>query len=161
MEQELNQYEAMFLLGQKGTAEPEAALNMCRGIIERHGGQVIVLKKWDERKLAYEVGGQKRGTYIISFFRAPGGALGGIERDVKLSEDVLRVLVLRADHLNETEMAAVEPQPIQVREERPSYDRGPSEGGYDSRFPRGGDRGDRAPRPRRDEQPAEAAPAKE
>ena len=34
-------------------------------MIERHGGQIIVLKKWDERKLAYELGGQKRGLYMI------------------------------------------------------------------------------------------------
>ena len=110
-----NQYEAMFLVGPIGAAEPEKSLNMCRGIIERHGGQIIVIKKWDERKLAYEIGGQKRGTYIIAFFRAPGSAVAGIERDVKLSEEILRVLVLRADHLNEQEMAAVEPQPIVAR----------------------------------------------
>ena len=93
---------------------------MCRGIIERHGGQIIVIKKWDERKLAYEIGGQKRGTYIIAFFR-PGTAVAGIERDVKLSEEILRVLVMRADHLNEQEMAAVEPQPISRARSRPAY----------------------------------------
>jgi drug/metabolite transporter (DMT)-like permease len=38
-------------------------------MIERHGGQIIVIKKWDERRLAYEIGGQKRGTYIIAFYR--------------------------------------------------------------------------------------------
>ncbi len=155
MEQAMNQYEAMFLMGPKGTAEPEASMAMCRGIIERHGGKVLVLKKWDERKLMYEIGGQKRGTYYISFFTAPGSAVAGIERDVKLSEDFLRVLVLKADHLNEAEMAAVEPQPIQVREERPAYDRSPmGEGGYDSRPPREPREGgySRPPRgPRREE----------
>ena len=162
MEQAMNQYEAMFLMGPKGTAEPEGALAMCRGIIERHGGKIIVLKKWDERKLAYEVEGQKRGTYIISFFRGPGGAVVGIERDVKLSEDILRVLVMRADHVNETEMAAVEPQPIQVREERPSYDRGPmgGDGGYDSR-PRSGGYDSRPPRGPRREESADAGGGKE
>ena len=78
-----HQYEAMFLLGPIGAAEPENSLNMCRGIIERHGGEILVIKKWDERKLAYEVAGQKRGTYIISFFTAPGGAIAAIERDAK------------------------------------------------------------------------------
>jgi small subunit ribosomal protein S6 len=157
MAENVNQYEAMFLVGPMGAAEPENALNMCRGIIERHGGQIILIKKWDERKLAYELEGQKRGTYIISYFRSPGSAVAGIERDVRLSEEILRVLVTRADHLNEQEMAAVEPQPIQQREER-SYDRmgmggeGGERGGYR------GDRGDRPPRPRREEAPE---PAKE
>src|SRR5258706_13514674 len=93
------QYEAMFLLGPIGAAEPENSLNMCRSIIERHGGEVMVIKKWDERKLTYEIGGQKRGTYIVAFFTAPGGGIAAMERDVSLSEDILRVLVLKADHL--------------------------------------------------------------
>lgn len=151
----MKQYEAMFLLGPIATAEPETATNLTRGMIERHGGQIIVHKKWDERKLMYELEGQKRGTYIIAFFRAPGSAIAAIERDVKLSEQVLRVLITEADHLSEQEMNAVEPQPI-IKEERPSYDR---EGGFGDR----GDRGDRGPRsfaprgPRRDER--EEAPA--
>jgi small subunit ribosomal protein S6 len=149
MSQVLNQYEAMFLLGPIGAAEPEKSLGICRGVIERHGGQIIIIKKWDERRLMYEVEGQKRGTYIIAFFRASGTAVAGIERDVKLSEDILRAMVLRADHLNEQEMAAVEPQPI-VREEKPAFDRGPAPEGAM------GDRGPRGFRPRRDE-PAEAA----
>src|SRR6185295_5998429 len=125
------QYEAMFLLGSSASAEPEKGIETCRGIIERHGGQIMVIKKWDERKLAYEISGQKRGTYVISFFTAPGAAVAAVERDVKLSEEILRVLVLKADHLNIDEMKSVEPQPIQVREERPSWDRPPMGGGDD------------------------------
>lgn len=149
-----NVYEAMFLLGPGGTVEPQAQLDLCRGFIERHGGKVKVLKKWDERKLAYEVNGQKRGTYVISYFTAPGTAVAPLERDVKLSEDVLRVMVTKADHLNEQEMNAVEPQPIQPREERNPWDRPDF-----NRPPRRDDRGPREDRPRREE--AEAGANKE
>jgi hypothetical protein len=68
-------------------------------------------------------------------------------------------MTLRADHLNETEMAAVEPQPIAPPREERSWDR-PS---YDDRGPRGprrDDRGgdDRGPRgPRREEAAPEGA----
>ena len=147
------QYEAMFLLGPTATADPEGAITLCRGMIERHHGKVLLIKKWDERKLAYEVNGQKRGTYIIAFFTAPGEAVGPIERDVKLNEQVLRVMVTKADHLNQQEMEAVEPQRIEPREERNPWDR-PS---WNDRPPRD----DRGPRgPRRDEAGAPgAAPA--
>lgn len=159
-----NQYEGMFLFGPAG-AEAENAINITRGIIERHGGQVLVIKKWDERKLAYELHGQKRGTYIISYFTAPGSAIAHIERDVKLSEDVLRVLITDAEHLSQKEMEAVEPQPI-VREER-REDRFGEGGGFGG--PRGdrgdrdrGDRGERGPRgPRREEETTPAAANKE
>src|SRR5688500_20123756 len=83
-----NANEAMCLRGPGSATEPQAALDLCRSFIERHGGKVKVLKRWDERKLAYEVNGQKRGTYVISYFTAPGNAVGPLERDVKLSEDV-------------------------------------------------------------------------
>ncbi len=144
-----NVYEAMFLLAPSGAPDPQAAVDLCRGFIERHGGKVTVLKRWDERKLAYEVNGQKRGTYVISYFTAPGASLAALERDVKLSEGVLRVLLTKAEHLNEQEMNAVEPQPIQPREERNPWDRPdfnrPAR--RDDRSPRDGDRP-----PRRDEE---------
>jgi small subunit ribosomal protein S6 len=173
-EQPTTQYEAMFLLPPGAAMDQDGTgLRLCRSIIERHGGQVIVIKRWDERKLYYEVNGQKRGTYVIAYFRSPGNAVGPIERDVKLSDDVLRVMVTKADHLNENEMNAVEPQPI-VREERPSWerdDRGP--GGFrdrprddrprEDRPPREGDRPreDRPPRRREEAPAAEAGAAKE
>src|ERR1700722_17010129 len=83
------QYEGMFLLGQAATADLESGLKLVRGIIERHGGEVLVLKKWDERKLLYEIGTQKRGTYVISYFKAPRSSVTALERDVKLSEEVV------------------------------------------------------------------------
>jgi small subunit ribosomal protein S6 len=150
----MSQYEAMFLFGPSAATDLEAAINTARSIIERHEGKILVIKKWDERKLAYEIRGQKRGTYIIAYFTAPGKAISAIEREVNLGEEILRVMVVKADHLNQDEMAAVEPQPIQPREERPSWE---------ERAPRDRDRGDRdrdregrPPRARREEG-AEAA----
>ena len=144
----VKQYEGMFLFGSGAASELAAAQNTVKGMIEKHGGEILVLKKWDERKLAYEVNGQKRGTFIISYFTATGAAVVPLERDVKLSEDVLRVLVTKADHLNEQEMNAVEPQPIQPREERnpwdrPDFNRPPRR---DDRGPRDDRGGDRPPR---------------
>src|ERR1700690_2600866 len=98
----LNQYEAMFLFGAAAATELDKSIATARGIIERHGGKVMVAKKWDERKLAYEIGPNKRGVYVITYFAAPGNAVSGIERDVNLSEEVVRVLITDADHLNQT-----------------------------------------------------------
>jgi small subunit ribosomal protein S6 len=152
-EVKLNTYEAMFLLGPSG-ADAEKAVSLVRGMIEKHGGQILVIKKWDERKLAFEINRQKRGTYVISFFKAPAPAIAPLERDVKLSEDVMRILVTRGEHLTEAEMNAVEPQPIAPPPERNPWDR--PEGGYGGGG--GGDRDrSRGPRgPRRDEAPAGA-----
>jgi small subunit ribosomal protein S6 len=149
-------YEAMFLFPAGSAADVEGAITTARGIVERHGGEIIVIKKWDERRLAYELGKQKRGLYVICYYRGPGASVSAIEHDVNLSEAVLRVMIVKADHLNEEEMKAVEPQPVE--KERPRDDRF---GGFGDRPPREeGDRGDRparAPRPRREEAEAPAA----
>ncbi|HVT90734.1 MAG TPA: 30S ribosomal protein S6 [Tepidisphaeraceae bacterium] len=143
-------YEAMFLFPAAAATEVEKSIAMTRSIIERHAGKVLVAKKWDERKLAYELGGQKRGLYIITYFTAPSAAIASIERDVNLSEEILRVMVTHADHLNAEEMAAVEPQPIQPREERQPWDR---PYGFDDQPPR---------RPmRRDDKPEGASMGKD
>ena len=118
-----NQYEAMFLFPPPGVVDLDGMIKNAQGIIERHGGKVLLIKKWDERKLYYEVKKQKRGTYIIAYYSGPGASVAAIERDVTLSEDVLRVLITDANHLTQKEMEAVEPQPIQPREERAPWDR--------------------------------------
>ncbi len=132
------QYEAMFLFPAGAAADVEGAINTARALIERHGGQIIVIKKWDERRLAYEIAKQKRGLYIIAYYRGPGSSVRAIEHDVNLSEQILRVLITKADHLNEEEMNAVEPQPVE--KERPARDDRAE-----------GDRPTRAARPRREE----------
>jgi len=152
-EPKLHVYEAMFLFGSGAAAELEGAQKTARSIIEKHGGQIIVLKKWDERKLAYELKRNKRGVYIIAYFRAPGSAVAGIDRDVRLSEEVLRAMVTSADHLTEEEMNAVEPQPIVIvpREDRGFGGFGGGYGGGGGGYggggyggDRGGDRGERS-----------------
>lgn len=161
------QYEAMFLFGATFINETDKAQDICRRIIEAHGGQILVLKRWGEdRKLAYEVQGNKRGVYFLALFNAPPAAVAQIERDVKLSEEVLRVMVLTADHVTADEIQAMEPQKPEPREERPDRgfgDRGGfGGGGYGGGGYGGGGYGDRdrGPRgPRRDEPSDEPAGA--
>ena len=147
------QYEGMFLL--PGSAEVEASVKRVRDIIEKHGGTIMVIKKWDERKLAYELKKQKRGLFVLAYFTGPGAAITPITRDVNLSDDILRVLITDASHLTKDEMERVEPQPIvqYVPQDRPSYGGGFGGGDRGDRGDRGGDRGGFR---RRDEEPANA-----
>src|SRR5437764_8466721 len=95
------QYEAMFLFPATVASDVDHALATARQMIERHDGKIILIKKWDERKLAYEMRKNKRGVYILAYFTGPGSAVGAVEREVNLSEEVLRVMITKADHLNQ------------------------------------------------------------
>jgi small subunit ribosomal protein S6 len=68
------------------------------------------MRKWDERRLAFEIDNQKRGTYILAYFAADPVHLVNIERGFNLSERVTRLLITRADHLSIEEMQAADGQ---------------------------------------------------
>jgi small subunit ribosomal protein S6 len=97
-------YDGLFLMSQAASTDINASLNRIREILEYRGAEVLSLRKWDERRLAYAVQGQKRGTYILALFRVAGSQVAVIERDCELSDDVMRVLVTRGDHIGEIEI---------------------------------------------------------
>jgi small subunit ribosomal protein S6 len=98
-------YEGLFLINQNAaSADFTACMQHVRQILDRAEAEVVVIRKWDERKLAYEIEGQSRGAFLLAFFNVDPSRLMGIERDCNLSETVLRVLVLRADYAGEAEI---------------------------------------------------------
>ena len=98
-------YEGLFLLSQQEVAGDFAGcVQHLRDVFERADAELLVLSKWDERKLAYEIGGQKRGTYLLAYFKIAGARITSIERDCNLSEQILRVLIIKADHIGQTEL---------------------------------------------------------
>lgn len=122
MKTRIGTYEALFLFPVSATVDPEAAVKRVEEIVTKHQGEIIHLRKWDERRLAYEVKKNKRGLYVLCFYKGPGASVGQVTRDVNLSEDILRVLITDASHLTVEEMKAQEPQQPAPREERPRRD---------------------------------------
>lgn len=93
-------YEALFLVDSGEAAADWQGINdHVKKILERNEAEIVKIRKWDERPLAYPILGRKRGTYILVYFNAPCGKLGAIDRDAQLSERILRVLILRGDHV--------------------------------------------------------------
>ena len=129
---EIYTYEGLFLFGTAATVDSEGAVKQIGDLIAKHGGESLLLRKWDERKLAFEVNKNKRGLYVLTFFKAPGGAVDKINRDVNLSETILRCLITDADHLSLDEMKAQEPQ--QPAKEAPMGAMGGGMGGPPRRF---------------------------
>ncbi|MBM4109298.1 MAG: 30S ribosomal protein S6 [Phycisphaerae bacterium] len=104
-EKRINVYEAMFLLSPAVAADLGGALAHINEILQRGHAEVVAMRKWFEGRLAYEVKGQKRGVYILAYFKAPAGDIAHIERDCNLSEKIMRALILRCDHLSGDEIA--------------------------------------------------------
>ncbi|HVZ93558.1 MAG TPA: 30S ribosomal protein S6 [Phycisphaerales bacterium] len=103
-------YEAMFLITQANSVDLGGVVDHIREIFRRAHAELIAMKKWDERRLAYEIDKQKRGLYILAYFSCDPVNIANMERDCNLSEKILRALILRADHLTVEEMQAAEGQ---------------------------------------------------
>lgn len=98
-------YEAMFLVDSALAASDWDGINAAiKKILKKAKTKILYMNKWDERKLAYDIRGISRGTYILCYLKAPGSVIHQIERDVQLSEKIMRVLILRADHMNEKDI---------------------------------------------------------
>ena len=101
----VNTYEGMFLLDSaKAAASWDDAVRHVHDILTKHKAEIVASRQWDERRLAYPVEGQKKGTYLLTFFRADASELKEISADCRLSDLILRDLVLKvhpklADHL--------------------------------------------------------------
>jgi small subunit ribosomal protein S6 len=67
------------------------------GILERNKATVLASRPWDERSLAYPVKGNKRGLYLLTYFRAESPSLTKIDQDCRINESVLRQLVLKVE----------------------------------------------------------------
>lgn len=98
-------YDGMFIFNQATEGGSlSGAVEQLRELLRRADAEVIALYKWDERRLAYEIKKQRRALYLQVYFRCEGSKIVGIERDVTLSETVLRCLIVRADHIGEVEL---------------------------------------------------------
>lgn len=97
-------YECMFLLSQAAAADLAGALEHINQLMSRAGAEVIAMQKWDDRRLAFEIDKQRRGVYILCYFSAPTSGVAQLERDVNISETIMRHLVIRADHLTLEQM---------------------------------------------------------
>jgi small subunit ribosomal protein S6 len=89
----LRLYESMFLVDNARAKEDlDGTVAELREMVERVGGEIVNCDKWDEKKLAYAINGQRRGTYVLCHWNGPPGAPAKLERACRLSALVLRVL---------------------------------------------------------------------
>ena len=93
-------YEGMFLIDSTlAGSDWDGVNNTIKTILEKAEAEIVSIRKWDDRRLAYEIKGKGRGTYILCYFKAGGEKIKDIEKAVQLSEQIIRVLILSAERI--------------------------------------------------------------
>jgi small subunit ribosomal protein S6 len=118
-------YEHTFIARQDLSPQQAQALaETYAGVITEHGGEVTKTEYWGLRNLAYRIKKNRKGHYLHLNLRAPAAAIDEIERQERLSDDVIRYLTVRVDELEEGPSVIM--QARSTREERSRrHDDGP------------------------------------
>lgn len=103
----MRDYELMVVLDPNLDDAAIDALNTrIQTIVTQRGGTLERVDNWGRRRLAYPIGRYRDGVYILSRFELPPNAAAEIERALKLTESVIRHLLVRAEDLAPTPAAA-------------------------------------------------------
>jgi small subunit ribosomal protein S6 len=98
-------YELVYVVSPDATDEQVAELHtQVESIIQRMHGQLEKTDNWGRRKLAYEIGRHKEGTYVLEVINGDGELMKEIDRRLKVTDLIIRHLVVRVDE----EQAVVE-----------------------------------------------------
>jgi len=93
-----NVYEGMFILdANRYGRDAEGVSGLISTMIQEAGGEILVSRLWEERRLAYPIKGQRKGVYWLTYFRIPSTRLQEIQHRVQITEEVLRALFLKVD----------------------------------------------------------------
>ncbi|MEM6253397.1 MAG: 30S ribosomal protein S6 [Cyanobacteria bacterium P01_D01_bin.156] len=97
-----NFYETMYILRPDISDEVvDNAIGKYQDMIKEKGGEVFETQHRGKRRLSYEINRYREGIYIQMNYQAPGDTIAPMERDMRLSEDVIRYLTLVIDEPQE------------------------------------------------------------
>jgi small subunit ribosomal protein S6 len=75
----------------------QALLDRATRSIAAAGGQIVKVSPWGRRRLAYQIGQHREGSYFLVLFDAPATAVLELERGLNITEEVMRHLVTRVE----------------------------------------------------------------
>ncbi|MDR1263550.1 MAG: 30S ribosomal protein S6 [Oscillospiraceae bacterium] len=108
----MNKYELMYILDPslEGDARKEL-IDRFTKLLTDNGAQVDKVDEWGKRRLAYPIDFKNEGYYVLVNFLAEGTVPREIERNLGISEMVIRSMIVKI----EEKRSSVKPRPVQVR----------------------------------------------
>jgi len=110
----LRDYEVLYIVrADLDDDKVQEVVKRVNTLIERSGGVAERTNLWGKRKLAYEVKHQKEGSYVLQDFRIGPDRIPELEAALKITEEVLRHLIVRKPE-KAAPAPAVAPPPVEV-----------------------------------------------
>jgi len=97
------QYELIYIVASDASDQQITDLHtQVEEIVGRFSGRLDKTDNWGRRKLAYEIGPHKEGTYVLEVITGSGDMMKEIDRRLRVSDRVIRHLTVRVDEENRT-----------------------------------------------------------
>ncbi len=94
----MRRYETVFILRPDlGEPQTKETIRRFEGLVGTNGGEIVDTEEWGARELAYPIRGERRGYYVRLDYVAPEAATHEVERNLKLTDGVLRYLSVLVD----------------------------------------------------------------
>lgn len=92
------QYELIYIVSPDATEQEVTDLHtQVEASVTRFAGELVKTENWGRRKMAYEIGPHKEGVYVLELINGSGELMKEIERRLRVSDRILRYLVVRVD----------------------------------------------------------------
>lgn len=94
-------YETVFIVRQDVSASRvEAMTKEFSQIVKDFGGKVEYTESWGLRTLAYQINKSNKGHYVMMRLTGTGATIDELERQFRLSEDVIRSMTIKLDEMS-------------------------------------------------------------
>jgi small subunit ribosomal protein S6 len=94
----VRRYETIFILrSDLGESQVKDSIKRFEGLVATGGGEMLETDEWGFRELAYRIHNERRGYYVRLDYAATGPVMNEVERNLKLSDSVLRYLSVLLD----------------------------------------------------------------
>jgi small subunit ribosomal protein S6 len=111
------EYETIYILRSDVDADTaEKVQARVAEVVGRDNGKLVKVESWGRRKLAYPVAKQRKGVYVFVKYVGRGGLVQELERNLKLSDSVLKFQTIQTN--DEVDAASINVDPAEVKFER-------------------------------------------
>jgi small subunit ribosomal protein S6 len=92
------QYELVYILPPDSSEQVIADLHtQVEGVVSRLNGHIEKTDNWGRKRLAYEIGHNKEGVYVLEVINGGGELMKELDRRLKVMDQVIRHMIVRVD----------------------------------------------------------------
>jgi small subunit ribosomal protein S6 len=104
-------YELLYIVHPDLESSIDKVTGKIKTSIEKRGGTINYEENWGKRKLAYEIKKNDVGIYVLWFFTAPKKSIAKIEKEIRLTEEIIRYLILTIEEQKKASKPRIKTEP--------------------------------------------------